>query len=644
MAYKIYLTNTSGSSEVTVPIWLPGSSLESCQLIGATLNQELNRAAVLTFTMPPTNAGYAAVVPMKSTVTVYDGDTVIFIGRPISVTNDFYNCKKIICEDPLAWLNDGIMRPYAAPSMANLIDRISGTTIYTTGYNSQAAPERQIWFPRIYGSFGTFEAESDDYTTFLDVLQKTALPAFGDEGWISLDYTPYGNAAVQLSLLSTAPASGQEIRFGKNLLDLEDCIDPTDLYTVLIPLGKDVDTGQTDPETGAAVTAPLTIESVEEHGRDWIMNTAARDSFGQIAAVARYPEIEDAAELLSAAEADLTAHSAVANRLEISAVDLSRIGVSVGALRVGYTSAVTSPHGASGTYRCTKVAADLMNPEKTRYTFGAAGKLFTASQVTAQADQARRTALAAKEAASAKGTAIAAGAAAKEAQDGVDELSEEIGERTDTGSGGGGSSGSGSGSSSDPTLWAVANRAYALAGEALDTADGAIAAIPAGATQAPLMDGTAAVGSSAKWAREDHVHPTDTTRAAASDIPTAVSELTNDAGYQTKADVIELLTPIWTALGTGPLILEQPEDNSGAVDDTVPFSVLAIGTGLTYQWQYCTAGSTTWRNSSSATVGYNTDTLQVVATAARNGYQYRCKVTDGNGNSVTSSAATLTVS
>lgn len=33
------------------------------------------------------------------------------------------------------------------------------------------------------------------------------------------------------------------------------------------------------------------------------------------------------------------------------------------------------------------------------------------------------------------------------------------------------------------------------------------------ATAAPSMDGTAAVGSSAKYAREDHVHPTDTSRA-----------------------------------------------------------------------------------------------------------------------------------
>jgi len=34
------------------------------------------------------------------------------------------------------------------------------------------------------------------------------------------------------------------------------------------------------------------------------------------------------------------------------------------------------------------------------------------------------------------------------------------------------------------------------------------------ATATPLVDGTAAVGTSAKYAREDHVHPTDTSRAA----------------------------------------------------------------------------------------------------------------------------------
>lgn len=38
------------------------------------------------------------------------------------------------------------------------------------------------------------------------------------------------------------------------------------------------------------------------------------------------------------------------------------------------------------------------------------------------------------------------------------------------------------------------------------------------ATVAPLMDGTAAVGTSTKYARQDHVHPTDTSRATKADF------------------------------------------------------------------------------------------------------------------------------
>lgn len=46
------------------------------------------------------------------------------------------------------------------------------------------------------------------------------------------------------------------------------------------------------------------------------------------------------------------------------------------------------------------------------------------------------------------------------------------------------------------------------------------------ATDAPIVDGTAAVGTSVKYAREDHVHPTDTSRAAASHTH-AIGDVTN---------------------------------------------------------------------------------------------------------------------
>jgi len=71
------------------------------------------------------------------------------------------------------------------------------------------------------------------------------------------------------------------------------------------------------------------------------------------------------------------------------------------------------------------------------------------------------------------------------------------------------------------------------------------------------------------------------------------------------------------------------------------FEVEATGNSLTYQWQYLNAGTSTWRDSGMS--GADTDTLSVTITEARDGQQYRCVVTDGDGNSVTSDAATLTV-
>lgn len=49
------------------------------------------------------------------------------------------------------------------------------------------------------------------------------------------------------------------------------------------------------------------------------------------------------------------------------------------------------------------------------------------------------------------------------------------------------------------------------------------------ATASPLMDGTAAVGSSVKYAREDHVHPTDTSRQATLVSGTNIKTINGDS-------------------------------------------------------------------------------------------------------------------
>ena len=88
-------------------------------------------------------------------------------------------------------------------------------------------------------------------------------------------------------------------------------------------------------------------------------------------------------------------------------------------------------------------------------------------------------------------------------------------------------------------------------------------------------------------------------------------------------------------------ITAQPADKTVADGTIAKFTVKAEGDGLKYQWQYRASSSGTWSNTSAT--GATTATLSVSATTAKNGYQYRCIIKDQYGNSVTSSAATMTL-
>lgn len=66
-------------------------------------------------------------------------------------------------------------------------------------------------------------------------------------------------------------------------------------------------------------------------------------------------------------------------------------------------------------------------------------------------------------------------------------------------------------------------------------------AIPTAATVAPLMDGVAAVGATAKYAKEDHIHPSDTSRQAADADLTAIAALAGTGLARRTAT-----TPTWS--------------------------------------------------------------------------------------------------
>ena len=95
-----------------------------------------------------------------------------------------------------------------------------------------------------------------------------------------------------------------------------------------------------------------------------------------------------------------------------------------------------------------------------------------------------------------------------------------------------------------------------------------------------------------------------------------------------------------TVTTTPVSITTQPKNYTGAVGSTAKFTVAAQGSGLKYQWQTYSSG--TWKNSSLS--GYNTATLSVPVTQARDGYKFRCVVTDSSNKKATTNTVTLRVS
>ena len=111
-------------------------------------------------------------------------------------------------------------------------------------------------------------------------------------------------------------------------------------------------------------------------------------------------------------------------------------------------------------------------------------------------------------------------------------------------------------------------------------------------------------------------------------------KVTNSAGTVTSKTVT------LTVAGAAPVIQTQPKDASVAAGGKASFTVKAVGTELSYQWQFRTGETGTWKNVSAASG--KTAKYSLTAAERHNGYQYQCVVMNPQG-SATSTIATLTV-
>ena len=91
-------------------------------------------------------------------------------------------------------------------------------------------------------------------------------------------------------------------------------------------------------------------------------------------------------------------------------------------------------------------------------------------------------------------------------------------------------------------------------------------------------------------------------------------------------------------------IIQQPSNQTVKENEDAVFHVQASGEGLTYQWYVKTSPTGDWSKTTMSGTGFDTDTLTIKATRQRNGFSYKCAVTDSTGNTAESDSAILSIS
>ena len=329
----------------------------------AQLTTEINKAGSLEFTIPITNPNYNAYSKLKSIIRLEQDGTEIWRGRVLDDTKDTNLNKDVMCEGELAFLNDMNVRKYDYSNGISVVDYFNRVMNYYAGASSY----RSIKSGNVTVPNTTLKIKMDEATnTCLDELSSNLVGAIG--GYFRLRRS---NGQSYLDYISAySQTSNQVIEFGSNILSIEEYIDASDVYTVIIPFGKQDDKGNR-----------VNITSVN-NGSDYIESAQGVPLFGRIDRSVVWDDVTDPNVLKRQAQSVLNSAIEMATTITISAVDLHLIEVNTDAIHLGdWVRVVSPPHGIDSDFLCSKMVINLQNPDQSRYTFGLAFDALTDKQV-----------------------------------------------------------------------------------------------------------------------------------------------------------------------------------------------------------------------------------------------------------------------
>lgn len=340
------------------------ANVNAYPVINPALTVELNKAGSASFTLPPKHPLYNSINKLKSKVTVWDQNSVIWRGRCLNFEEDDAKNRTFLIEGQLAYLNDGIIRPYTySGTVRGLLQK------YINEYNGQVDEWKQITLGTVNVTApegNTIYRKNTSYTNAWDEINAKLVNVLG--GYLVPTYNTSGGMTLNY-LTEPGTLGSQDIRFGKNILDLARYVSAENIYTVLIPTGQTI-SDTTSETTTSRSDEVVTIASVNG-GLDYIQNNAAVNLFGKIWREKNWSYISSPSELKAVAQAELARNISESITINISAVDLHILNVNTQAIKLGSLhNVIAEYYGVNSQYYCSKIDYNFNNPKENRYTFG----------------------------------------------------------------------------------------------------------------------------------------------------------------------------------------------------------------------------------------------------------------------------------
>lgn len=330
------------------------------RLVSAVLSKSTTTYDSFTFDIDPTHAMYTEIEPYTCFVKVTrpDKGLTLFEGRVLTYSDSMDSSgtvqKEAVCEGLEGFLHDSV-QPWKEFHNITPKDFLQALI---TEHNRQVESYKQITLGTVTVTNSTdnvYRFTDDTQDTWANIQDKLVSRLGGEMrirnegGKLFLDYEP--------EISSECP---QRIELSHNMVSSSRNVDPTEIVTVLKPLGATQERQNGNGSTD--VSSPhLTIASVN-NGSDYLRDEALINLFGIHVKTETWEDVTTPQALLAKGRAFLNAQKAIKYQLQAGYIDLSFLEETIGMIECGsYVSIVNQLEGLYATERIVAMSLDLLD-------------------------------------------------------------------------------------------------------------------------------------------------------------------------------------------------------------------------------------------------------------------------------------------